>query len=43
LEKLKTIEVVMAAIYTLISAVLTVFKFIKQLSKLKQKPKTRLA
>jgi hypothetical protein len=35
LEKVKTIERILAAVYTLISAVLTIIKFIKQVDKMK--------
>jgi hypothetical protein len=35
LEKLKIVEMIFAAVYTLISAVLSIIKFIKQVEKVK--------
>lgn len=35
LEKVKTAERILAAVYTLISAVLTIIKFVKQVDKMK--------
>jgi hypothetical protein len=35
MEKMKVVEILLAAIYTLISAALSVIKFIKQIDRLK--------
>ncbi len=35
MKKVKTIERILAAVYTLISAVLTIIKFVKQVEKIK--------